>query len=68
MSDSLYGPNITGDFNGGVSLSFLEKFATDKEGRNIGMIYENEVPKISFDVEAAVREMRSNATGGQIIT
>lgn len=43
-------------------------FKQNKEDKDIALIYEKEVPKISFDVEQAVRELRSSKTGGQIIT
>lgn len=37
----------------------------NKEDKEIALIYETQVPKISFDVKKAVREMRSASTGGQ---
>lgn len=35
------------------------------EDKEIAMIYEKQVPKISYDVSKAVREMRSASTGGE---
>lgn len=53
--------------NLGLTDSFLTEWESkqDAENRNIAVIYEKQVPKISFDVAKAVREMRSAATGGE---
>lgn len=37
----------------------------DKSSREIGLIYENMVPKIRFDTDAVVRAWRSRFTNGQ---
>ena len=53
-----------GDMN--ISLDLLAGILDTKDGRELAEIYENHVPRISFDVEKAVTDMRSGATGGQI--
>lgn len=45
-------------------VSYVSKvFKQNDEDRDIGMIYENQVPKIRYDVEAIVTGMRKKVTG-----
>lgn len=55
------------DDYGPMGLTVLETIGNEKDNKAMGIIYENDVPKISLDVEQAIREMRYKATGGQIL-
>ncbi len=45
-------------------VSYVSKvFKQNDEDREIGMIYESQVPKVSYDVEAIVTGMRKKVTG-----
>jgi len=43
---------------------FCKRMKGDKTSQELGEIYENVVPKISFDTEAIVSGMRNRAMGG----
>jgi len=43
---------------------FCEAFRGDKSSREMGEIYEHQIPKISFDVEAIVSGVRNKVLNG----
>ena len=65
MSD-LYGGMVLTSEEANLSLSMLEGFAKSRDGKALGEIYEHHVPRISFDVEKAIIDMRSASTGGAV--
>ena len=53
-----------GDMN--INFEALAGILKTRDGKALAEIYENHVPKISYDVEKAMIDMRSTATGGQV--
>ncbi len=49
-----------------VSMGLLAGILNTRDGKALAEIYEKHVPKISYDVEKAVIDMRSSATNGQV--
>lgn len=66
MSDDLYGGMRLSEGEANIGLETLAGILKTRDGKALAEIYENHVPKISYDVEKAIIDMRSSATGGQV--